>query len=220
MEFNYQKIKKLGSNTYYISQDGLYFIKESKKKVDKLEKEYLNLKFLSNNLNLEDIITVEPVDFIREKGMLITRYVDANPIIENLNPIIYHNFGKVLKNFHLKGYSHSHLEFNNVLFKFNKYILTDLPFLNKYPKIFDIICLEITIDMFKIKKPWNWVKYNKCFDAFKTGYGIRGSTICYKLYKKEINNRIDILFRSNSILSKIKGLIIKIFYKMKLIRWM
>jgi len=219
MDSELKKIKKLGSYSYYLSKDNKFFVKECKGERELLEKEYLNLKKIWNKLNIEDFDSIEPIDFNAERERLISRYIDAEPIITTLQPEIYFKFGQKLNEFHKKGYSHGHLEFNDILYKNGKLYLTDLPRLNEEPALLDIVTLDLSIKIFKLKKPWLWKKYKKCLDAFFKGYQFLLSKEYINLFREKLMSRIIDHFNDKEIYSKLEGIILLFLLKTGLIRW-
>ncbi len=213
------KIEKLGSSTFYITENKEFFIKENIYR-EELKREYQNLKKIYNQLDIKNLNCIEPICLLEEKGRLITKYIDAEPIIKILNPKIYYKFGKKLKEFHKKGYTHSHMEFNNILYDKGEFFFTDLTSLNAYPPIFDLIALEITLKIFILKKPWMMKKYKKCYKSFLEGYNFKGSLIHHKLFKKEMMYRINFYLENKKIFYKLIGLILFIFYKSRIMKWM
>lgn len=220
MHLEYKKIKKLGSNTYYLSKDKKFFIKEYKRKLETLRKEYINLQKMRNELSMEDFEFIEPVEFIEEKKRLITRYINAEPLINVLIPQIYFKFGQKLKEFHSRGYTHSHLEFTDILYHNGKFVLTDLTALNKYPPVYDIIGLNYSIKNYKLKRPWLWMKYNKCFKAFLKSYNFKVTSEYNVLFKEKAMRKVVKFLKQDSPLLKIKGFIFKILIKSGLILWL
>ena len=89
MKSKYKKIKKLGSSTYYISDDKKSFIKEHKGKSNLLKKEYKNLKKYWNKINIKNLQIIQPIKFLKEKNMLVTKYINAKSLIDILNSKIY-----------------------------------------------------------------------------------------------------------------------------------
>ncbi|MBN1376949.1 hypothetical protein JW949_01300 [Candidatus Woesearchaeota archaeon] len=213
MILKYKKIKKYGSSEYYLSEDKKFFIKTNSSK-----KEYQNLKKYWNKIKIKNLRFIEPVEFSEKEKILITKYENAPSLINISNPKIYYKFGKKLKEFHNSGFSHSHLQFNDVLYKKEEFILTDLGNLNEKDNIIDLVKLKLSLNLFRLKKPWLWKRYTVCFKSFIKGYNFKEKDKMNKEYEKWINNRIDNLLKKNSFLSKIKGYILKINKKMGLLK--
>ena len=203
----FKKVKKIGSSSYYVSYDKTLFMKRFKGSKKFVKKEYLNLKKNWNNLDIKNLQCIEPIAFSEEKGILITKYIDAEPLINLLIPKIYFKFGQKLKLFHKNGYSHGHFEFTDVLYNKRKFILTDLVFLNIVEPIFDLASLKMSIMVYKLKRPWLWRKYDICYKAFITGYGFNNIPEVNKTYKKIVNQSIKFALERKNLISKFKGYI-------------
>ena len=208
------KIKKLGCSKYYLSDNHKYFVKQNKENKHLLKKEFLNLKKFKKNVSINKLKCITPIKFDLSKGQLFTEYIDADPLILNLKPKLYFEFGKVLKKFHNKGFSQGHLQFNDVLFFKGEFYLTDLPKFNERKTIHDLILLNNSIKLFKIKRFWNYYKYDKCFKSFIEGYGLKDLKKIKKAAKKDISKKIEKLISNRNALKKLKGIFLKIFYKL------
>jgi len=215
------KFKKLlgfgGYYTYFISNNNKFFIKVCKGDRELILQEFLNLKKYWNKLGIEQFNLVEPIKYSEKEEFLITRNIEAKPLSRILNPKTYYFLGKKLKEFHNKGFSHGHLEFNDILFKNGNFFLVDIPFFNKHKSIDDVITLKLSLNMFKIKQPWLWYKYTICNKAFFRGYHIIDSTNFEQQYIKLTEQRIEFLLRRNDYFSKFKGYFLKLGMKLKLI---
>jgi len=211
------KVKKLGSSEYFISEDKQYFIKKSNENSEILENEFQNLKKLRERVNIKKLSFIEPISFNKERSMLISKYINAEPIINLIDPSLFFKFGNILKKLHNSGYSLGHLEFNDVLYDKGVFYITDVPYINENPVLVSIIKLLINIQIFKIKRPWLWVKYNNCSDAFLKGYQIELNFEEFKkYYQKGLNLKINLLI-NRSLRFKIIGLLLKILNKLGLI---
>jgi len=206
-EYNkeFKEVKRLGSSKYMISKDKELFVKISDNK-KALKEEYGALKKMNKENSIEGLDFIEPVAL--EGNKLITKYVDgAKTLIEILDPDLFYKFGEKLKEFHEASYTHGHLQFNDVMHKNNRFIITDLGHLNKKEPIYDLVNAKKGLEMFKIKKPWKHSKCNKCFESFLKGYGNIDKRKFEKQYKKRLRKTIE-RFRERGMMGKIKVLMI------------
>ena len=102
-----------GSNFYYITKDRKFFIKINNLKVTKgkqewIIKEYNYLKEFWNKIGIDHFQLIEPVYYSKKNEFLVSKFVECKKLVDILNPEIYYEFGKKLKLFHQKGFSHSH----------------------------------------------------------------------------------------------------------------
>lgn len=169
-EDSFKEVKKDGSSRYFLSTDEQYFKKRVEIDSKILLEEYANMERLHENLAVEGLEVVRSVEVSEQE--LITRYVDAETLLEALLPDAYEKFGELLREFHREGYTHSHLQFNDVLYDGNVFYLVDLGYLNKKEPIIDVVSLKVGLDVFKVKRPWKWREYERCFRRFIEGYGL------------------------------------------------
>ncbi|MFX0069897.1 MAG: hypothetical protein ACFFAO_02295 [Candidatus Hermodarchaeota archaeon] len=205
-----------GNNSYYITKDKRYFVKVNKGRREWIIKEFNNLKKYWNKLDVGKIQLIEPVYFSEKNEFLVTKYLNSKKLVEILDPYVYYEFGKNLKLFHEKGFRHSHLEVHDILYYDNKYYLADVPFFNERPIIHDLVSIKLSLNLYKLKRPWNLYKYKRCYEEFLKGYG----TLSYKKLEKEyhvsIKKRIRLYLKHGSI-NKFKAYIIKLIYKIRLL---
>ncbi len=133
-----------GYYNYYISNNKNFFIKVCKGEEDLIKKEFTNLKKYWKHLGIKGFNLIEPISYSIEKSFIVTRYVDGKTLDKILLPKVYYFFGKKLREFHTKGFSHGHLEYNDVLVKNNQFYLVDLPFLNEKVPLNDLASLKIS----------------------------------------------------------------------------
>jgi len=139
---------------------------------------------------------IRPIE-VSEEG-LVTEYVDAESLIENPSPHLYREFGETLREFHELGYVHSHLQFNDVLHNDSGFYLTDLPYLNEQDAVHDLAVPKIGLDSFRIKQPWRWRLYTRCFDAFLRGYGPIDRPEFEQAYADAFSSRVGSLRATNT----------------------
>ncbi len=202
-----------GSYSYFVTQDNRYFVKLCKGRKEFVLKEYDNLKKYWNKLNVENLQLPEPISCSEQKEYLVTKYINANTLVKELDPKIYYAFGKVLKKFHQNGFSNCHIEFQDIIYENGRFIMADVPFLNEKSAIHDIVTLKINSNMYRLKKPWNVYKYYACWKAFLKGYQLKDSAEFKKNYQETINGRIKYLIKRGKK-NKVKGYIFKVFYKL------
>ncbi|MHA1273756.1 MAG: hypothetical protein ACTSVV_02745 [Promethearchaeota archaeon] len=207
-----------GSFAYYYDKKRKYFIKVCKGQREWIEKEYNNLKKYWNKLNVKNLNLIRPIKYSKKLEFLVTELIEGKRLVDILIPEIYYNFGKKLKEFHANGFSHSHLEFQDVLFDKNSkiYYIADVPFFNKFPPIHDLATIKVSFYMYRYKKPWNFYRYNICFNAFLQGYGVYNKKELEKEYRKSIEGRIRYLIKRGK-LNKIRGILMNIMYKLGLL---
>lgn len=185
----FSRTKKIGSSTFYMCENNRYFRKEKQGEEDLLKKEYENLLEVHGSTGIEGMRFIEPVEF--SQGGLVSKYVDAESLIEKPLPHLYKAFGRVLREFHNSGYTHSHLQFNDVLYDGSEFYLTDLPYLNERDAIQDIVIPKIGLDSFKIKQPWRWKLYSRCFTEFLEGYGCIKHPNLQRAYDEVFRSKIS-----------------------------
>ena len=205
-----------GSYNYYITKDKKYFIKLCKGKEDFVSKEFSNLKKYWNKLGVDHFQLIEPVSFSKEKEYLITKFVKAKTLDQVLDPNIYYDFGKKLRIFHKNNFSHSHLEIQDVFYDNGNFILADVPFFNERKKIHDLDTVKLSINLYKLKRPWYWKKYKYCLTEFIRGYKFVNQNELEKEYIKSIHKRIRLYINMGKI-NKLRGHLLKLAYKIKLI---
>ncbi|MHA1251195.1 MAG: hypothetical protein ACTSRP_14490 [Candidatus Helarchaeota archaeon] len=215
IKINDKRIIFGGYFAYYYDKEKKYFIKVCKRRGDLIEKEFYNLKKYWNKLNVNNLNLIKPIKYSKKLEFLVTELIEGKRLVDILNPKIYYNFGKKLKEFHAKGFSHSHLELQDVIYddKSNIYYICDVPFFNKLPAIYDLIKIKISFNMFRYKKFWNFYRYNVCFNAFLKGYGLDNTKFFENEYRKSLEERIRFLLKGEKF-DKIKGLLMKIMDKM------
>ena len=192
MDSRLKPIKKIffgGSNSYYIDKDRNYFIKINKGKREWIIKEYQYLKKYWDKIGIENL-----------------------QLVEILRPNVYYDFGKKMKLFHDKGFSHSHLEVHDVLYSNGKFYLADVPFFNEREQIHDLVSMKLSLNMYKLKRPWNWYKYKICSKEFFKAYKLFNSEELHKEYIISINKRIRLYLRRGQLF-KFKAYMLKLIYK-------
>lgn len=205
-----------GSNSYYITKDKKYFIKVNKGKQEWIIKEYLYLKKFWNQINIKNLHLIEPVYYSKKNEFLVTRFLDCKKLVDVLDPKVYYEFGKKINLFHKKGFSHSHLEVHDVLYNNKKFFLADVPFFNEREQIHDLVSIKLSLNMYKLKKPWYWYKYKRCSEEFFRGYKSFNYEELEKEYKISIKKRIRLYMRQDK-LYKFKAFILKLIYKVGLL---
>ena len=219
MRYTLIPIKKIflgGNNSYYITKDKNYFIKVNKGRREWIIKEYYYLKKFWNRLEINNIQLIEPVYFSEKNEFLVTKFIDCKKLIEILDPKVYYEFGKTIKLFHEKGFSHSHLEVHDVLYDNNKFYMADVPFFNERPQIHDLVSIKLSLNMYKLKKPWNYYIYERCSEEFFRGYGSLNLEQLDKEYHISIKKRIRLYLKQGN-LNKFKASILKLIYKIRLL---
>jgi len=213
----FSETKKIGSSTFYISNDRKYFKKRTKDTPELLRKEYQNLKKVHEDVEMENMTFVQPIE-VSDAG-LITKYIDAESLIEMPLPHLYNEFGETLREFHDLGYVHSHLQFNDVLYDGHGFYLTDLPHLNEGEAIQDLVVPKIGLDSFKIKRPWNRGLYTRCFRKFLRGYGRVERSDFKKAYDEALSDRVKNLVGAGTDRKQTaKGYVLKIARRTNLMR--
>lgn len=197
-----------------------YFVKICKGDLEWIEKEYNNLVKYWNKLNIKNLQLAEPVKYSVEKEYLITKFIQGKRLADLLDPRIHYRFGQLLKEFHEKGFTHSHIELTDIIYSHDgQFTLVDVPFFNEKTPIHDVATIGIIFKIFRLKEPWKWYKYYKCFKAFLSGYQLdqlEDFTDYKKEYKKSFNKRMDYFIRKGKK-DKIKAYIMKFFYKLRLL---
>ncbi len=218
------RIKKYflgGSNFYYITKDKKYFIKINNIKVTKGKKdwiinEYNNLKKYWNKLGIDHFQLIEPVYYSNKNEFIVSKFVECKKLVDILNHKIYYEFGKKIKLFHEKGFSHSHLEVHDVLYKDGTYYLADVPFFNEGKSINDLVTFKLSLNLYKLKRPYYWYLYKLCFNEFMRGYKSLNLKELDKEYDNSIRKRIH-LYMKLGIFYKIKAIILIFIYKISLL---
>ena len=205
-----------GSYSYYITKDRNFFIKVCKGKGKWITKEFFYLKKYWNKLGIDNLQLIEPINYSEAKEFLITKFVDSKKLVDILNPKIYYIFGKKLKIFHEKGFSHSHLEVHDILYNNGKFILADVPFFNEREQIHDLVSIKLSLNIYKLKRPWYWYKYKICSKEFFNGYALYNSKELEKEYEISIKKRIRLYLRRD-IIYKIKAYLLKLIHKSRLL---
>lgn len=212
-------IKKIflgGNNSYYITKDKKYFIKVNKGRKEWIIKEYSYLKKYWNNLDIKNLQLIEPIYFSEKNEFLVTKFMDSKKLVEVLNPEIYYEFGRTLKIFHEKGFSHSHLEAHDILYNNQKFYFTDVPFFNERAQIHDLVSIKLSLNMYKLKRPWNIYKYKRCSEEFFKGYKNFNLEELKREYHISIKKRIRLYLQQGN-LNKFKSYILKLIYKIRLL---
>ena len=215
MQLKLIPIKKFflgGSNSYYISKDKNYFIKVNKGKREWIIKEYLYLKKYWDKIGIENFQLIEPVYYSKKNEFLVTKFLNCKKLVDVLNPKVYYEFGKKLKLFHKKGFSHSHLEVHDVLYKNGKFFLADVPFFNEREQIHDLVSIKLSLNIYKLKRPWHWYKYKLCSEEFFRAYELYNLIELEKEYDISIKKRIRLYIRKGKSF-KFKAYILKLIYK-------
>jgi len=205
-----------GINFYYITTNRKYFIKICKGKEEWMAKEYSNLKKYWNKLDVENFQLIEPIKYSKKNEFLATRFIDGKKLANLLEPKIFNEFGKKLKKFHEKGFAHSHLELQDVLYENGKFYLSDVPFFGDWSQLHDLVTIKMSFNMHRLKSPWNWHKYNICCKEFFRGYKLEDSLGFKRDYDYSLNVRMNILLM-NGVFNKIKRYIMKLIKKFGLL---
>lgn len=205
-----------GSYAYYITEDKKLFIKVCNGQGDLITKEFQNLKKFWNKLGVKNFQLIEPVNFSKEKEFLITKFVNFKTLVKILDPKVYFNLGKKLKSFHNNGFSHSHLEIQDILYNEGRFILSDVPFFNERTQIHDIDTIKLSINMYRLKKPWYWYKYKICLREFLRGYIFEDHLGLEKEYVESIKKRIRTYLAGGKI-NQFRGHFLKLIYKIRLL---
>lgn len=221
MQSTFVPIKKFflgGSNSYYVSKDKKYFVKVCKGKRDWITKEYFYLKKFWNKIDVENLQLIEPVYFSEKNEYLVSKFVkNCTKLADILKPKIYYEFGKKLEKFHRKGFSHSHLEIHDVLYDKKKYYLADVPFFNEREQVHDIVSIKLSLNLYKLKRIWNWYKYTLCSNEFLRGYKLdENLKELEKEYDISVKKRIRLYLKEGK-LYKLKAYFMNLFYKIGLL---
>ena len=219
MQSTLKPIKKFifgGTNSYYINKDRNYFIKVNKGKREWIVKEYFYLKKFWNKIGINNFQLIEPIYYSEKNEFLVTKFVDCKKLVDVLSPKVYFEFGKKLKLFHEKGFTHSHLEVHDILYNHGTFLLADVPFFNEREKIHDLVSIKLSLNMYKLKRPWYWYKYKICSGEFFKAYEVFNSEELEKEYEISIKKRIRLYLRRGKF-DKIKAYILKLIYKSKLL---
>lgn len=204
-----------GHFSYYITKDKKYFIKLCKEEKEWITKEFFNLKKYWNKLGVKNLQLAEPIKYSLEKDYIVTRFIEGKRLVELLDPRIHFLFGKILKNLHKNGLSHSHIELTDILYKNGSFTLVDVPFFNELPPVHDLVTIKMCVNVFRLKQPLKWYKYNKCFKEFIRGYQLENRLDYEKDYKQAMDSRIRYMFKMGKK-NKVKGYILKFLYKIRL----
>jgi len=219
MKHSLKEIKRSmfgGANSYYITADNNYFIKVCKGKEEWIKKEFNNLKNYWNKLGVENFRLIEPIYCSQKKQFIVSRYIDGTKLVDILNPKIYYEFGKKLKKFHEKGFSHSHLEVHDVIYKNGTFYFADVPFFNERDQIHDLVSMKLTLNLYKLKRPWYSYLYKICSKEFFRGYNSFNKENLEKEYVISIKKRIR-LYKRQGILYKARANLFKLIYKIGLL---
>lgn len=219
MQISLKQIKRSlfgGSNSYYITADKNYFIKVCKNREDWISNEFNYLKKYWNKLNIKNLQLIEPIYCSKKKQFIVSRYIKGKKLVDILNPNIYFQFGKKLKLFHKKGFSHSHLEVHDVLYSNRIFYLTDIPFFNERDQIHDLVSMKLTLNLYKLKRPWYAYRYKQCSKEFFRGYGSYNNEKLENEYIISVKKRIRLYMR-RSILYKIRAILLKSIYQIRLL---
>ena len=215
MESRLKPIKKIffgGSNSYDIDKDRNYYIKVNKGKREWIVKEYQYLKKYWDKIGIENLQLIEPIYFSEKNEYLVSKFINCKKLVDILRPNVYYDFGKKLRLFHNKGFSHSHLEVHDVLYYEGKFYLADVPFFNEREQIHDLVSMKLSLNMYKLKRPWNWYKYKICSKEFFKAYQLFNSEDLNKEYIISIEKRIRLYLRRGQ-LYKFKAYLLKLIYK-------
>lgn len=206
-EKEFEEVKRLGSSKYLVSKDRELFVKISDNK-EALKEEYEALKKMNKKDPVEGLDFVEPIKV--EDNKLITKYIEGTEnLIETLDPDLFRKFGERLKEFHEAGYTLGGSQINDVLYKNQKFTITDLgKNLGKKTPEYDIATFKESLEVKKIKKPWKSFLYNNCFKSFLKGYGEMEKKKFEKVYHKKFNRLMN-NFNERGKIGKIKAIIMK-----------
>jgi len=166
----FHEVKKLGSSKYFVSCDEKYFLKRCKDK-KRVEHEFRTLKKYWKFPEILNFRAIRPILYDSICGWLMSEYIEADTLIDQPEKINYQLFGIKLRLFHDLGYTHGHLQFNDVIYNNGEFILTDFEEFNKWAYKWDLALLKLSIKVFQLKRPWLWKKYAECWDMFCYGYG-------------------------------------------------
>ncbi len=219
MKSSLKKIKRSlfgGTNSYYITADKNYFIKVCKGKEEWMEKEFNYLKRYWNKLEVDNFQLIEPIYFSKNKQFIVSRYIDGKKLVDILDPKVYYEFGKKLRIFHEKGFSHSHLEVHDVIYKNETFFFADVPFFNERDHIHDLVSMKLTLNLYKLKRPWYYYKYELCSKGFFLGYGVLNKHKLKKEYEISIKKRVR-LYKQRGFIFKFRANIFNLIYKIGLI---
>ncbi|MFX0175352.1 MAG: hypothetical protein ACFE85_03870 [Candidatus Hodarchaeota archaeon] len=206
-----------GYYKYYTTQDKRYFIKICSGDPTLAKREFDNLINNREKIDIANLKLAKPILLLEDKEVIITKYLKGKPLNKIYSPHIYFKLGKTLKKFHQKGFTHGHLEINDIILKNNIFYMVDLPFLNTKTPFDDLCSLKLSIRMFKIKRPWNWKRFSKCEVALFTGYRFRNYRAFEVKYNSLIDSRIKFLEDRGDLMSKLKSYLFRIAYSIKLL---
>lgn len=208
------KVNRYGSSVYFISSDGKYFVKEDKNRKELMETEYRNTLMLNENVQIQDLSFLEPICFSADEGTIVTKYVNAPVMIEVLEPELYFKFGRALKDLHEKGYSHSHLEFDDIIVSGEGFIMTDLGYVNVSEPIRDLVSLRLSIGLNKVRRPWQFFLCKTCYASFLKGYGTEYLNDVYSGYRVFAEKYIKRHMENKRLSARLKGLVLNILYRL------
>lgn len=188
---DFEKIDKVGTAQFFISEDNQYFKKRVAGDSEILIQEFENLQRANSIPPIDGLEFITPIDVSDQ--YLITEYVDADSLLDTLSPDAYERFGSRLRELHLCGHTHSELQFNDVLYDGTTLYLTDLGYLDERDPIHDLVSPKVGIEVFKIKQPWRWRLFDRCFDRFLQGYGYENFSQAHfdEFYDQYFETRID-----------------------------
>ena len=121
-----------------------------------------------------------------------------------------------MKLFHEKGFSHSHLEVHDVIYKNGTYFFADVPFFNEREQIHDLVSMKLTLNLYKLKRPWYSYIYKICSKEFFIGYGSLNKEELEKEYIISIKKRIR-LYKRQGFVHKVKAYLFTLIYKIGLL---
>ena len=187
----FEHVDKVGTAQFFISEDNQYFKKRVDRESEILAKEFENLRRAADIPPIDGLEFITPIE-VSDRS-LITEYVDAESLLEVLSPEAYERFGSRLRELHEHGHTHSELQFNDVLYDGQTFYLTDVGYLDEREPIHDLVSPKVGIEVFKIKRPWQWRLYDRCFDRFLQGYGYENFDGAYfdEFYDQYFQKRIN-----------------------------
>lgn len=205
-----------GTNSYYITADKKLFIKVCKGREEWITKEFNYLKKYWNKLEVDNFQLIEPIYCSKKNQFIVSRYINGKKLVDILDPKVYYKFGQKLKLFHKKGFSHSHLEVHDVIYKNGTYFFADVPFFNEREQIHDLVSMKLTLNLYKLKRPWYSYRYGLCSKEFFSGYGILNKKELEKEYVISIKKRIR-LYKRRGIIFKFRAYIFNLIHKIGLL---
>ncbi|MFW6285746.1 MAG: hypothetical protein ACOC16_01085 [Nanoarchaeota archaeon] len=172
-----------------------------------LSQEFQNLKEAQNFKTNSNIRFPEPISFNKKEKYFTMKFIGGKNLKDITNPIIYKIFGRELKKIHEEGFTHSHLEIHDVIYKKPYFYLVDLMRVNKNNKLCDYVRILLSLYLYMIKKPYRYYKYKKCLMAFKEGYNLNDKKIEKKYFEEELDLTIN-LYKKGNFINKSKALIV------------